>query len=142
MPAVDPEAGDFQMEKGFHPRKWGWLILLTTATTLVCCVIPIVLVGLGFGAAVAVMYAGLPFLTFMGLHKEWTFVLTALILALAAWALFRPGRVCPADPELARACKSADKWNRRLFFVSLAIWGIAFFTAWLLLPLALWLEVL
>jgi len=121
------------------PRKWGWLVLFTSATTLVCCVIPIVLVSLGMGAAVAVLYGNLPFLTFLGLHKEWTFVITALILALAAWALFRPGRSCPADPELAKACASADKWNRRLFWISVAVWGISLFAAYFLLPISEWL---
>lgn len=122
-----------------RPRRWGWLILLTSTTTLVCCVIPIVLVSLGFGAAVAAMYGNLPFLTFLGLHKEWTFLLTGIILLAAAWALFRPGRTCPADPELAKACQSADKWNRRLFFAASGIWLISLFTAYLLLPIAEWL---
>lgn len=119
-----------------RPHKWGWLVLLTSATTLVCCVIPIVLVSLGLGAAVAALYSNLPFLTFMGQHEAWTFGLTALVLLAAAWALFRPGRTCPADPVLAKACQSADKWNRRLFYVSAALWSISFFTAYLLLPIA------
>lgn len=138
MPAHDPGLGGKLTVLSSNPRKWGWFVLLTTSATLVCCVIPIVLVGLGFGAVVAALYGNLPFLTFMGLHKEWTFVLTALVLTLAAWALFRPGRACPADPELARACERADRWNRRLFFASLALWSVAFFTAYLLLPLTLW----
>ena len=118
------------------PHKWGWLVLLTSATTLVCCVIPIVLVSLGFGAAVAALYGNMPVLTFMGQHEAWTFGLTALVLLAAAWALFRPGRACPADPVLAQACQRADTWNRRLFLVSTALWGISVFTAYLLLPIA------
>ncbi|GER08423.1 hypothetical protein GCM10007972_26660 [Iodidimonas muriae] len=136
MSAPDMDAG-----KMARPRKWGWLILLSSTTTLVCCVIPIVLVSLGLGATVASLYSTVPFLSSLGLHKEWTFALTALVLLAAAWALFRPGRACPADPDLAKACQSADKWNRRLFFGSVALWGISFFTAYLLLPIALWLGV-
>lgn len=116
------------------PRKWGWFILLTSSATLVCCVIPIVLVGLGMGAVVAALYGNLSFLTFLGLHKGWVFLFSALILAVAAYALFRPGRTCPADPELAKACESADKWNQRLFWVSVAVWLTGFFAAYLLLP--------
>lgn len=133
MPATDQH---------LRPRKWGWLVLLTSATTLVCCVIPIALVMLGFGAAVAALYGNLPLLTFLGMHKEWTFVLTAAILIVAAWALFRPGRACPADPELARACESADRWNRRFFGAALAIWLVSLFAAYALLPLAIWLGYL
>lgn len=115
---------------------WGWILLLTSTSALVCCVIPIALVSMGLGAAVAALYSNLPFLTFLGLHKDWTFVLTALILAAAVWALFRPGRACPADPELARACQKADRWNRRLLFLSMGLWALGFFAAYLLLPIA------
>ena len=120
-------------------RRWGWLVLLTSSATLVCCVIPIALVSLGFGAAVAAMHGAAPFLTALGVHKEWTFALSAIVLAAAAFALFRPGRACPADPELARACKAADRWNRRMLSIAAALWGVSFFTAYLLTPLADWL---
>ncbi|KUO56072.1 MAG: hypothetical protein APF78_01905 [Sphingomonadales bacterium BRH_c3] len=124
------------------PRRWGWLVLLTSTTTLVCCVIPIALVFLGLGGAVASLYGNFPFLTFLGLHKDWTFAITALIMLAAAWALFRPGRACPADPELARACNTADRWNRRLLTIAFAIWLISLFAAYALLPLAQWLGYL
>ncbi len=123
-------------------HNWGWIVLLTSTTTLVCCVIPIVLVSIGFGAVVAALYSNLPFLTFLGSHKDWTFILTALILVAAAWALFRPGRACPADPELARACEQADRWNRRLLFLSIGLWSMGFFAAYLLLPIAQGLDLL
>lgn len=136
MPVNDPLVNKVVDDNQPHPRKWGWFILFTSTTTLVCCVLPIVLVSLGFGATVALMYGELPFLAFLGIHKEWTFALTALILLAAAWALYRPGRTCPADPELVRAGQSADKWNRRLFLAALGIWIVSFFAAYLLLPIA------
>jgi hypothetical protein len=122
------------------PRQWGWFILLTSSVTLVCCVIPIILVSIGMGAVVAGLYGSLPFLTFLGIHKAWTFVITALILTLAAWALYRPNRSCPVDPELAKACNSAHKWNIRLFWVSVLLWSISFFAAYLLLPITQWFS--
>jgi len=129
------------MDKIKKPRQWGWLILFTSSATLVCCVIPIVLVSLGMGAVVAALYSNLPFLTFLGMHKTWVFVITAIILALAAWALYRPNRACPADPELAKACNSAHKWNIRLFWVSVFLWSVSFFAAYLLLPITQFLGI-
>lgn len=117
------------------PHKWGWLILFASSATLVCCVIPIVLVSLGMGAVVAALYSNIPFLSFLGLYKSWTFAATAAILILAAWALYRPGRSCPIDPALARACTSAHRWNSRLFWLSVALWLLSFFSAYLLLPM-------
>ncbi len=127
-------------DNSYKPRQWGWLILITSSTTLVCCVIPIVLVSLGMGAVVAALYGSLPFLSFIGLHKDWTFIITALILVLAAWALYRPGRVCPADDTLAKACTSAHKWNTRLLWLSITFWFAGFFAAYLLLPIIQWLD--
>ena len=127
------------MDKTKKPRQWGWLILFTSSATLVCCAIPIVLVTVGMGAAVAALYSNLPFLAFLGQHKVWVFVIAALILALVAWIIYRPGRACPADPELGKACASADKWNVRLFWVSVAVWCVGFFAAYLLLPVTEWL---
>ena len=54
--------------------------------------------------------------------------------------LFRPDRRFPTDPELAQACASANKWNKRLLWISCAFWGIGFFSAYLLLPLTQYLE--
>lgn len=118
------------------PWQWGWLLLLTSSSALVCCAIPIALVALGLGVAVASLYGSLPFLGFLSVHKQWVFGVTAILLALAAWALYRPGRTCPSDPELARACNAARKWNRGLFWASATIWGLGIFAAFLLLPLA------
>lgn len=118
------------------PRKWGWVVLLTTSTTLVCCVIPIILVSLGMGAAVASLYGNLPFLTFIGMHENATLALTATILLLAGWVLYRPGRTCPVDPLLAEQCRRADRWNRLLFFASGLMWLVGLFFAKLLLPTA------
>lgn len=136
---ADPRVIEAGQSPASRPRQWGWLVLLSSTTTLVCCVIPIVLVMFGFGAAVASLYGNLPLLTFLGLHKEWTFAITALILLAAAFALYRPGRACPADPELARACAAADRWNRRLLAIALGIWLTGLFAAYMLLPLAEWL---
>ena len=127
-------------DNNYKPRQWGWLILFTSSATLVCCVIPIILVSLGMGAVVASMYGSLPFLSFLGLHKDWTFIITALILSLAAWALYRPGRACPTDAAMAKACTSAYKWNTRLLWISIAFWCIGFFAAYLLLPITQWLD--
>ena len=117
------------------PRNWGWLILLTSTSTLLCCVLPIVLVSLGMGATVAFLAANVPFLVELSQHKIWVFSIAGGILLLAGWALYRPGRACPTDPELAKACSNAHRWNKHLWFVALALWALGFATAYLLVPI-------
>ena len=118
------------------PRFWGWTLIFTTSATLVCCVIPIVLVTIGMGAAVASLASSAPWLIALTMHKSWVFAVSGALIAAGAWAVYRPGRVCPADPELAAACASADKWNRRFVLAAGAMWSIGLFAAYGLVYLA------
>lgn len=128
------------MTAQIETRKWGWLVLFATTTTLVCCALPIILVTLGLGAVAAALFSSLPFLVDLARHKVWFFAGSFFLLALAAWALYRPGRACPADPELARKCAAADKWNGRLFRGSAAVWLVGFAAAYLALPILEWID--
>lgn len=119
-------------DKPVKPRKWGILMLFASTGTLICCAIPILLVSLGMGAVVASLASNVPFLITLSQHKEWMFAGTALLLLLAGWALYRPGRACPADPELGMLCAKAHKWNIRFFWGSVVIWCIGFIAAFLL----------
>ena len=114
------------------PRKWGVLILFTSISTLICCALPILLVSLGMGAVVASLASNVPFLITLSQYKAWTFSITALILTIAGWALYRPGRVCPVDPEYAKLCNAAHKWNIRFFWGAVVIWCIGGFSAFIL----------
>lgn len=112
-----------------------WLTLFITSGTLLCCALPILLVSLGFGAVVASLNYNIPGLMFLAEHKYWTLTLSALLLLVLAWVVWRPNQSCPADPELAAYCQSAKRWNKRIFWLSVAIWLIGFFASVLLLPL-------
>ncbi len=118
-----------------------WLALLASTGTLVCCALPIILVTLGLGATVAALTSSFPFLITLSLYKAWVFAGSGAMLAFSGWLMVRPGRACPTDPELARACNTAQVWNQRVFWTSVTIWGIGFFAAFLALPLRIWLGV-
>jgi mercuric ion transport protein len=120
------------METASKPRAWSWLLLFTTSGTLICCAIPIMLVSLGMGTAVASMASTAPWLVSLSMYKGWMFGLSGGLIALSAWSVYRPGRTCPLDPELAAACERADKWNRRFIWFSAAMWSIGFIAAFVL----------
>lgn len=115
----------------------GWAALFATTGTLVCCALPIALVTLGMGATVAAMTSAFPFLIVLSQHKILVFIFSGFMLAFSAWLMYRPGRACPTDPQLAKACHRAQVWNRRVFLGSVFIWCIGFFAAFLALPLRL-----
>ena len=127
------------MDETPTPRRWGWLVLFASSTTLVCCALPILLVSIGLGAVSASLCANVPFLVTLAQYKAWMFGASGGLLAFTAWLLFRPGRACPADPELAELCVKAHRWNIKFFWISVGIWAIGFGTAYLALPIYLWL---
>ena len=95
------------------------LALVTAGGTLVCCVLPAVMVALGAGAALAGLVGAVPQLIWLSEHKLAVFSTAGIALALSG-ALLRRARhaPCPADPGLARACA-------RLRALSQWTWGIA-----------------
>ena len=117
-----------------------WLALFTTTGTLVCCALPITLISLGMGATMASLASNVPVLVTLSEYKIWVFVISGVLLAAAAWIMYRPGRSCPVDPELGALCNKTQVWNHRIYWFSVVLWCIGFFTAFLLLPLQIWLE--
>jgi hypothetical protein len=117
-----------------------WLALIASSGTLICCAVPIALVALGLGATVAAISANLPFLVTLTLYKAWLFAGSASLLAWSGWVLYRAGRECPADPVAAELCDRTLLWNRRIFRISVTLWNIGFFAAYIALPLRIWLN--
>lgn len=115
-----------------RPRSWSWMLLFTTTATLTCCALPIMLVALGLGSAVASMASAAPWLITLSMYKGWVFAVSGTVIMASAWAVYRPGRVCPADPKIAAACARTDKWNRRFVLISGAMWSVGFFSAFML----------
>lgn len=119
---------------------WSGLALLASTGTLVCCALPILLVSLGLGAAVAGLVDQFPWLPALTRHKVWVFGAAAVMLAAGLAVTYRPGRACPADPARARACERLDRINRVLLWAGVGIWTAGFAAAYLSLPVARWLE--
>lgn len=115
-----------------------WLSLFASAGTLVCCGLPSLLVLLGLGATVASLVSGQPWLVTLSRHKDWVFAASGLLLAGSWYYLHRiaprlatPGAACPPD---------ISRFSRMLWAVSVGVYGVGFFVAYLLGPLLQWLD--
>lgn len=95
--------------------------LLASSATLVCCVLPAVMVSLGAGATFASLITAIPQLVWLSQEKAWVFGSAALLLAASGWLLWR-GRTasCPADPRAARSCQRLRRVGSSLYAVALA----------------------
>jgi hypothetical protein len=93
--------------------------LLTSSATLVCCVLPAVLVALGAGAALAGLVTAVPQLIWLSEHKPLVFGVAGGFLVASGVALWYGRSLpCPPDPVAAQTC-------RRLRRMSAILYGIA-----------------
>ncbi|MDR7100639.1 hypothetical protein J2X04_003020 [Lysobacter niabensis] len=95
------------------------LTLLASGGTLVCCVLPAVMVALGAGAALAGLVTAVPQLVWLSEHKAAVFGLAFALPMLSGAMVWRARTLpCPADPALALACM-------RLRRAGLVLWSVA-----------------
>lgn len=110
----------------------GFLSLFTSVGTLLCCALPALLVALGMGAALAGLVGAVPQIVWLSENKLGLFTIGAILLAAGGFlqwrARFEP---CPLDPIQAAACTSARRSSKILYFVSLGIYLVGAFFAFL-----------
>ena len=93
--------------------------LLASSATLVCCVLPAVLVSLGAGAALVGLVSAFPQLVWLSEHKGWVFGVAGVLLAASGAMLWHARRLpCPVDPAAARSCMRLRRISHTLYFVA------------------------
>src|SRR6478735_6174134 len=81
------------------------LALAASSGTLVCCVLPAVMVALGAGASLAGLVTAFPQLIWLSEHKPLVFGTAFVLLALSGVVQWRARSLpCRADPRLSAAC--------------------------------------
>ena len=118
----------------------GWASLFASASTWICCALPILLVTMGAGAMLAGITSQFPVLIVLGAHKNWMFAISGVLLAAAAGLTWRSGKHCPTDPLLAQQCQRMQRWNKRILWVSVIVWFFGFVAAYLALPVRMYLD--
>lgn len=110
--------------------------LLSTATlfastgTLLCCALPALFVALGAGSVFAGLVSNIPQLVWLSEHKGLTFGVAGVLLGTSAVLQWRARKMeCPADPQLAEACRTNRRWMGPAFWLALAFFGIGAFFA-------------
>ena len=110
---------------------FGAIGLALVSTT--CCALPIVLVTLGMGSAVASLVSTLPWVVVLSEYKFVTFITTAGILGYCFLRLHH-----------VDYCELVDRrrlhWQRILLWTSTGLFLMSVFAAYALLPLTLWWE--
>ncbi len=106
------------------------LSLFTSVGTLLCCALPALLVSIGAGAALAGLVSTIPQLVWLSRYKLWVFAIAGgLLLITGIWRYVNRNALCPADPELGKACMRLRKVSSWLFYGAVAIYLTGVFFA-------------
>jgi hypothetical protein len=103
--------------------------LLASSATLVCCVLPAVLVSVGAGAALVGLVSAFPQLVWLSAHKGWVFGIAAALLVASGALLWRARSLpCPADAAAARSCTRLRRVSAAVYLLALTLFtaGAAF----------------
>lgn len=99
-----------------------WLALLTSLSTLICCVLPSLMVAFGMGASLVALLGEFPQLIWLSENKNSLFAVTVVMVSLAGVFLWRQRNApCPLDPALRQACLSGRKWSFRTWLASVLV---------------------
>lgn len=113
-------------------RVASFLTLFASAGTLICCALPALLLSLGLGAVMAGLVSWMPGLVWLSEYKIAVFSVAAIMLAFnGLWLWTHRNAPCPTNLKLREACLSGRRFSRIVYFVSLAVFSVGAFFAYL-----------
>ena len=113
-------------------RALAFLSLFASVGTLLCCALPALFVVLGFGAAFAGLVSHVPQLIWLSENKLWLFSIGASFLLIGGALRWRARQdACPIDPRTGEACRTTRDWSGTLYWVSVAIYAVGTYFAFL-----------
>lgn len=118
-----------------HARNVGVAFgtLLASGATLVCCVLPALLVALGAGATMVSLVTAVPQLVWLSERKGLVFGAAGVLLLVSGILIWRGRRLpCPVDPAAARACTRVRRGSATLFGVALVAYLVGAIFAFVL----------
>ncbi len=129
------------MENEAERSEWaaGASVFSAVGLTLLgttCCALPIVLVALGAGGAVASMASSLPWLVVLSKYKLATFSFTGVALGYSWWRMRRLGKSQECSIEDAKR-RRFQSWVLR---AATAVFVGSVFSAYALLPMVMWFD--
>jgi len=110
-----------------------WLSLFTSSGTLVCCALPALFVALGAGAVLSSLVSAVPALVILSEYKVAVFIFAGVMLAMSGYMQWRNRFApCPIDLDQRDACMRTRRASRWVYFVSVMIFIVGGFFAFIL----------
>jgi hypothetical protein len=110
-------------------RALSALTLFLSASTLVCCALPALLVAVGLGSTLVALLGVFPQLIWLSENKALLFLCAGGCLLISAIVRATSSPACPSDPDLAASCVKVRKWSTVVFWVSVFLYLVGGFFA-------------
>lgn len=106
------------------------LSLFTSGSTLICCALPATLVAIGSAATLTALVGNFPQLIWISEHKGLVFGVAGTMLAIAGYLQWQARNApCPVDPVLARLCAKTRRNALYIYWLSVSIFAVGAFFA-------------
>ena len=106
------------------------LSLFTSGSTLICCALPATLVAIRSAATLTSLISNFPQLIWISEHKGLVFGMAGAMLAIAGYLQWQARNApCPVEPILAIACTKTRKNALRVYWLSVGIFAVGVFFA-------------
>ena len=117
------------------------LTLFTSSGTLLCCVLPAVVATIAGGAAVSSMLSAFPFLIPLSMNKGWIFGVSAILIAINGYIVFKPNQEVACDVEVGEdGCEVTGRFNKQMFYISASVLVMGAFFAYALVPILVYFD--
>ncbi len=116
------------------------LTLFTSTGTLLCCALPAGIAAVAGGTAVVSLVSAFPFLITLSRYKLYIFLVAGALLILSGFLIYRrrEAQSCPVNGD---GCEVASRFSRFTFWLSVVIFSVGLFFAYLAVPLMRWLGI-
>lgn len=109
--------------------------LLASSATLVCCVLPAVMVSLGAGAVLVGLVSAVPQLIWLSEHKVLVFSVAGGALLISGIMLLSAAKLpCPTEPAAASACMKLRRASGVLFWMATVAYTFGALFVWISMP--------
>jgi predicted membrane channel-forming protein YqfA (hemolysin III family) len=116
----------------FREKVLPTLTLFSSVSTLLCCALPALMVSIGAGVAMAGLVGAVPQLVWLSEHKATLFVGAGILIVLSAFSIYRNRDApCPADSAQMRSCLRLRRWVKLALYLSVVIYSVGFFFAFI-----------
>tara|TARA_Y200000002_G_C22386543_1_gene539591 strand:- start:266 stop:637 length:372 start_codon:yes stop_codon:yes gene_type:complete len=108
-----------------------FLSLFTSSSTLICCALPALFVGLGAGAVFAGLTSSIPQLIWISENKTGVFVLAGILIGISGYFEYL-NKESSCDLSKQEICVKTRTWSKKIWLISLVFYFIGLFFAFLL----------